>query len=165
MPEIRPPIEPQQRPDPGSGPKQPLSGKVVQGTLHLLLAESALPVAALPGALPGLASPAADPYDWSCGFTQVLVEVLSGYRLPSQLARHTTTSIFADIRHRAMPPPRPGSRQARRRPRVHRVHLCSPHERAAEVAAVVAEGQRMWALALRMEHRHDRWLVTALETG
>ncbi len=143
----------------------PLSHRPVQGTLHLLLADSALPPAALPESFT-VSEPRVPPaYDWCRGFTQVLVEVLAGYRLPTQLARHTTPAIFSEIRKRAMPPPRPGARITRRRPRVHQLHLCAPTTQCAEVSVVVAEGQRLWALALRIELQQHRWVVTAWESG
>jgi hypothetical protein len=49
--------------------------------------------------------------------------------------------------------------------RVRRVRVCAPREGVAECSAVVHDGTRVRALAIRLERQPDRWQVTALEIG
>jgi hypothetical protein len=46
---------------------------------------------------------------------------------------------------------------------VRRVQICETREDAAEVAVVLARREKVWAMAVRLERIHDRWLCTYLE--
>nr|WP_162529402.1 Rv3235 family protein [Segeticoccus rhizosphaerae] len=45
------------------------------------------------------------------------------------------------------------------------VHLCQPVDGVVEACAVVLDGGRVRAMALRMSGVDHRWLVTALQLG
>jgi len=49
--------------------------------------------------------------------------------------------------------------------RLRRLIVSEPADGVAEVTAVVERGPRTRALALRMEGRDGRWVVTALQMG
>ena len=57
--------------------------------------------------------------------------------------------------------------EARRRPviRVRAMQLGTPRPGVVEAAAVVDDGRRARAVALRLEGTEGRWRVTAWETG
>ncbi|MCI2237896.1 Rv3235 family protein [Paenibacillus sp. TRM 82003] len=96
----------------------------------------------------------------------MLLEVLSGHRPPQQLLRWSAADVYADVQRRAVLSARlRGTATPGPRPQVLRVLPCPVGSGAVEVGAVVRAGDRVRALALRLERRHDRWRVTALEVG
>ena len=92
---------------------------------------------------------------------RALLEVLGGWRSPSQLARWTSPALQHDLERRA--PRRPIST------RLHlvRVRVSEPAPGVAEVAALTLDvgRQRIRVLALRLEMQQNRWIVTRLQTG
>lgn len=92
---------------------------------------------------------------------QGLLEVLSGVRPLTQLQRGTSTELYAELEQRV---------QAARRidgPRpvtgaVRSLHVQQRHDGVAEVCATVHRGQRMAAVALRLEGIDGRWCCTDL---
>ncbi len=90
-----------------------------------------------------------------------LLEVLSGWRPPSQLSRWTSAHLQYDLERRA--PRRPtGQRQ-----QLLRVRLSEPSPGVAEVCALtrdLARG-RVRVMAIRMERRGGQWIVTRLQAG
>jgi hypothetical protein len=110
-----------------------------------------------------------DPARWGRQVTQLIVEVLAGHRPRAQLLRWTSEQVYRELRRRALPLPS-GSDQPRRpgpahRPRVGGVRVSEPCDGVAEVAAVVHRPHRAQAMALRLEGRDGRWVVTALHCG
>ncbi|WP_432499200.1 Rv3235 family protein [Kineococcus gypseus] len=103
---------------------------------------------------------------WARDYLVVLLEVLSGHRPPQQLLRWSAADVYADVQRRAVLAARVrgGAAGPGPRPQVLRVLTC-PVADAVEVSAVVRTGERVRALALRVERRHERWRVTALEVG
>ncbi|MGH3662303.1 MAG: Rv3235 family protein [Micromonosporaceae bacterium] len=120
-------------------------------------------------------------------FVDMYVEVLNQRRPLRHLLPHVSAEVFrgldAELLRRSddgWPPGRHGAGSARRtgRPatplplragppsiRVRRVRACEPAPNAVEVAVVLARGEQIRALALRLE-RHltrARWTCTALE--
>jgi hypothetical protein len=101
-------------------------------------------------------------------FVGTCLEVLNGYRPPGQLRPLLDPASAADLlpelsraTARSGPP-----RRRSTRPGVHlrRLRVCEPRPAAVEVAAVLAgTGGRVWAMALRLEHRRGTWLCTALQ--
>lgn len=92
---------------------------------------------------------------------RALLEVLSGWRPASQLARWTSVSLQDDLERRA--PRRPtGHRQ-----HLLRIRLSEPSPGAAEVCALTKDvtGGRVRVLAMRMERRGEQWIVTRLQAG
>jgi hypothetical protein len=58
---------------------------------------------------------------------------------------------------------RPAAADPRDRVTLRRVQTCDVSEAVAELAVVMARGDRVWAMALRLEYVHGRWLCTHLE--
>ena len=111
------------------------------------------------GALP-------DPGPVVAGVVQAVVEVLSGARPAAQLLRWLSADVYAGVQRRAALAARMrGRRPLARRATVRRVVLSSPRDGVAEAAVVVQDGQRVRAVALRLEGLDGRWRVTALEVG
>ncbi|MGZ4613700.1 MAG: Rv3235 family protein [Kineosporiaceae bacterium] len=109
------------------------------------------------------ASAAAGPRDSAVQFTQAAVEVVTGLRPPAQLMGWTSDDVQGALQRRHALALHPGARP--RRFRVRSVHVSTPVEGVAEVAAVVEDGARYRAVAFRMEGRERRWLVTAIDFG
>ena len=92
---------------------------------------------------------------------QLLLEVRAGARPLPQLQRHTTPALYGDV-----------ERALRRRPRtqglrpsradVRSVHVQDRPDGVSEVCATVRRGDRLGALALRLEGVHGRWVCTTL---
>ncbi|MEJ5946162.1 Rv3235 family protein [Pseudokineococcus basanitobsidens] len=117
----------------------------------------------------------------TCGaLAGAVVEVLSGHRPAAQLVRWTTLEVHAELQRRAalaarLRPARPsrrpsspsgaGASRAGRPAVVRRVHVCRPSEGVVEASAVVVDGDRVRAVALRLEGWDRRWRATAVEVG
>jgi hypothetical protein len=111
------------------------------------------------------------PPGWPSQFAQVLAETLAGSRPPRQLAPWTTER--ARDRIRRLGPQLSAGQQ----PRVRRVVTFRPTADAMEMTVVVGFGQRVHALALRLERSGstpatagraapgDRWLCVAVEAA
>lgn len=92
---------------------------------------------------------------------QGLLEVLAGVRPVSQLQRSTTPELFAQLELAVHGRPR----SAGVRPvtgAVRSLHVQERPEGVAEVCATVRSGQRMTAVALRLEGLAGRWTCTEL---
>ncbi|MEO9325970.1 Rv3235 family protein [Nocardioides sp. C4-1] len=141
----------------------PVAVASTQGTLALDLQPNLDP----PEAPVGPARPDVD--EWAFRYVQAAVEIVGGDRPVSQLVRHTSREVYADLERRATLVARAGghvpgvSRIAPVRARVHSVHSCAPSPRVAEVSAHLRYGERSRAVAARFERRAGRWVCTALE--
>ena len=124
---------------------------------------------AAPGA-PGRPGSPASPPGWPGQFAQVLAETLAGSRPPRQLVPWTTER--ARDRIRRLGPLLSAGQQ----PRVRRVVTFHPTADAIEMAVAVVFGQRVHALALRLERgggqatagrvaQPGRWLCVAVEAA
>jgi Family of unknown function (DUF6459) len=123
-------------------------------------------------------------------FLAVCIEVLGGFRPMTQLRGLCLPERYDEITQRlraytpgATPgsrqpvgspvprraptgaPPRPGrvGQSGAERVTVRRVQVCEPIDGVAEVAAVLARRDRVWAMAVRLERRQERWLCAHLE--
>ena len=123
-----------------------------------------------PPAAPGSPGRPGSPPGWPGQFAQVLAETLAGSRPPRQLVPWTTER--ARDRIRRLGPLLSAGQQ----PRVRRVMTCHPTADAMEMAVVVVFGQRVHALALRLERgggpanasraaRPGSWLCVAVEAA
>lgn len=117
---------------------------------------------------PGHALP--DPADWARQFVQAAIEVTTGLRPASQLVRWTTDEIRNRLARRAELAHRMSRRAAPRAQStqpstVRSTRVCIPRDGVAEACAVVSDGVRFRAVALRMEGLDGRWRVTVLELG
>jgi hypothetical protein len=141
-----------------------------QGALALVLAES--PGGSEGPPHPGTAGaprrPASlpDPVDAAGALVLAAVEVLAGTRSSSQLLRWTSPQVHGALCARAALATRlrrgsPAGRQAA----VRAVRVCRPADGVAEASAVVYDGERVRAVAVRLEAIGGRWRATALEIG
>jgi hypothetical protein len=101
-----------------------------------------------------------DPRARAATFVRALLEALAGDRPVAQFLRWTTPSVFDDLEPLvAARAGRPGRISLRR------LYVAEPAPGVAEVTAVVQQGPRAGAMALRLEGLDGRWLVTALQVG
>jgi hypothetical protein len=119
-------------------------------------------------------------------FLAVCVEVMGGFRPVAQLRSLCLPERYDEIVKRLRAhtpgtggtghgpvarrtptgaPPRPGraGQSAADRVAVRRVQVCEAVDGVVEVAAVLARRDHVWAIALRLERRGDRWLCAHLE--
>ena len=93
---------------------------------------------------------------------QGCLEVFAGARPLTQLRRQLSVELYAEFAARL----HGGRRRPGGRPRPHsvpRVHVQTRPEGVVEACASVRRGDRLHALALRLEGHGDRWVCTALE--
>ena len=86
-----------------------------------------------------------------------IMEALGGRRPLTQLVRWLTTDVYDELEVNV-------TRGSSWTSRLCRLMVSEPADGVAEVTAIVQRGQRATALALRLEGRDGRWVVTALET-
>ncbi|MCD5351775.1 Rv3235 family protein [Kineosporia mesophila] len=118
-----------------------------------------------PAVLPGSSGLLPEPRPWAAAFIQAAMEVTSGLRPPTQLIRWTTPEVHGTLVRR-------GTLTARAlrngngkgtKPRLRALRVCVPRTGVCEVSAVIAEPERVRAVAFRMEGLHGRWRVTEFE--
>ena len=95
---------------------------------------------------------------------EALVEVMAGVRPAPQLLRWTTPEVYAVVARRASVSARRGM-PATRRTVVRSLRVCEPADGVAEASAVVVDGGRVRALAMRLVGLDGRWCVEALQVG
>lgn len=105
-----------------------------------------------------------DPRPWAGHIAQALVEVMAGARPAPQVLRWTTPEVYAVVARRAAVSARRGAGSARRTV-VRGLRICEPADGVAEASAVVVDGGRVRALALRLVGLDGRWRVEALQIG
>lgn len=92
---------------------------------------------------------------------RLLLEVVVGERPARQVAGWVSPRVLAGLERRS-----PGHRAALgRRPQLRSLRITEPADAVAEISAVVALGERVRAVALRLEGLDGRWTVTALHVG
>lgn len=101
---------------------------------------------------------------WSRQVLRVLLEVMDGSRPARQLRRWVAHPIHDRAARRGILARRRGGR-AHKPNVVLSVHVCTPADGVAEVAALVVHNGRHRAVALRLIGQDGRWLVTVLEMG
>jgi hypothetical protein len=163
LPDTEPPVEHGDV----EGPAGPCLG---QGVLALLATELDDEDELLFGPQPTPTRELPDPTRWGRQVTQLLVEVLAGHRPVAQLVRWTSDHVYRQVLERTRPVAAgPGRSHAGRgyseRPLVGGVRVSEPQDGVAEVAAVVHRRHRVQAVALRLEGRDGRWVVTVLQLG
>jgi hypothetical protein len=113
-------------------------------------------------------APAADPAQVGRTIAHAVVEVLLGRRPVAQLARWVTPGVYQTVQTRAALTARGTGRRAPAAGRgatVRRVLVCMVEAHVCEVGAVVDDGARVRAVALRLETHRGTWRTTALEVG
>ena len=102
---------------------------------------------------------------WAGQFVQAALEVAAGARPGGQLARWATEEVCAALLRRGvLSAARAHTARVPRRTVVSSRASC-PRPGVVEASAVITDGRRMRAVALRMESRQGRWRVTALQIG
>lgn len=101
-----------------------------------------------------------EPRRWTAMIAQALVEILAGRRPPAQVVRWVEPEIYDRIRRSVArrPTGQPGTPV-----RVRRVHVSTDIEGTVDAVAVVDDGTRCRAMALRLEALERRWVCTALD--
>ena len=108
-----------------------------------------------------------EPTAWAATFIQAAMEVAGGLRSAGQLVRWTTPEVHSLLVRR-------GALTARARrsgatigskTRLRALLSCTPRAGVCEFSAVIAEPDRVRAVAFRMEGLHGRWRVTELQIG
>ena len=97
-----------------------------------------------------------DPGPWAANLARAIVEVVTGVRQAPQLRRWMLPDLYGALACVHMSPCARGTRP------VH-VRTCPLDERTTEAAVIVSTVSRTYALALRLEEYHGRWITTALE--
>ncbi len=106
-----------------------------------------------------------DPQRWTRQVVQAMVEVLAGVRPPAQLARWTSPDVYAGLQRRVRGHAAGPGRWTGRPAVVRSVHVCQPADGVVEACAVLVGGERVRAVALRLEGVDGRWRVTAVQLG
>lgn len=97
-----------------------------------------------------------DPGPWAANLARAIVEVVTGVRQAPQLRRWLLPDLYGALVCVHMSPCARGTRP------VH-VRTCPLDERTTEAAVIVSTVSRTYALALRLEEYHGRWITIALE--
>jgi hypothetical protein len=151
--------------DPGAHPP-PTQGTLALAMPHDLYPEPANSEQQQPsvGIAVGLL---AEPSAWATAFVQAAMEVAGGLRSAGQLIRWTTPEVHGLLVRRGALTSRAqrSSPTGQAKPRLRALVTCTPRPGVCEVSAVIAEAQRIRAVAFRMEGLHGRWRVTELEIG
>jgi Family of unknown function (DUF6459) len=155
-------------PHPLGAPRRPRGEHPpAQGVLPLRLSPQDLPgtdAFFAPQPTPSTALP--DPAVLTRSLVQAVVEVLGGVRPAAQLLRWLSADVYAGVQRRAALAARiRGGRAPARRVVVRHVRVSVPRDGVAEAAVAVRDGDRVRAVALRLEGLDGRWRVTALEVG
>jgi hypothetical protein len=106
-----------------------------------------------------------DPEAFARAVCQGVVDVLAGQRAPHQMMRWLRPDVFDALRRRAPRSPGGVVERSGRRPVVRSVRTCPVTADAVEASAVVIDGRRARAMAVRLEGVGSRWRVTALVMG
>ncbi len=97
-------------------------------------------------------------------FAELLLAVLSGQRPVHSMLRHTAGRAYDDLARLAERGPLRTTRGTR--PVVRDIGYCEPRPGALEAFARIGAGDRLRAMAFRLEHGPgNRWRCTAVELG
>jgi Family of unknown function (DUF6459) len=105
---------------------------------------------------------------WGSRLVQAVTEVLAGDRPLHQLVRWTDPAVYMELYRRVRMlglMTTASARGAKERCAIRSIHVSSPTDNVAELAAHVRYGLRSRAIALRLEVHRGRWICTALELG
>lgn len=111
-----------------------------------------------PGAAGGLPEPGA----WLVALLQTMREVVTGDRSRHQLRRWVGAEVYEWL-GRASASSGPTSLGPTSLGMVRSVHVCEPAAGVVEATALVTEGGRVRAVALRLEAVHGRWCCNRLD--
>ncbi|CAL9473489.1 hypothetical protein SUDANB174_02876 [Streptomyces sp. enrichment culture] len=136
----------------------PTAGRIPSGGHHRVSRPATTPV--VPAQTPRRPVPQLRPTDH---FAELLLGVLSGRRPVHSMLRHTVGRAYDDLAHLAERGP---LRTRGASPVVRDIGYFEPRPGALEVFARIGAGERLRALAFRLERGRDlRWRCTAVEVG
>ncbi|MFD0458172.1 Rv3235 family protein [Streptomyces violaceoruber] len=136
----------------------PSRGRIAPGSHRRVARPSAAPV--VPAQTPRRPVPQLRPTDH---FAELLLGVLSGRRPVHSMLRHTVGRAYDDLAHLAERGP---LRTRGTSPVVRDIGYFEPRPGALEVFARIGAGDRLRAMAFRLERGRDlRWRCTAVEVG
>ncbi|WP_226030668.1 Rv3235 family protein, partial [Streptomyces hyderabadensis] len=134
------------------------AGRIPSGGHHRVSRPATTPV--VPAQTPRRPVPQLRPTDH---FAELLLGVLSGRRPVHSMLRHTVGRAYDDLAHLAERGP---LRTRGASPVVRDIGYFEPRPGALEVFARIGAGERLRALAFRLERGRDlRWRCTAVEVG
>lgn len=107
------------------------------------------------------------PTEWTARMARALIEAVAGERPVNQLTKWTTREVLLQVTIRAAAARRHPAGKALSSPprRVGSVRTCVVAPGIVEACAVVSGMTRARAIALRLEARDQRWIVTAMQLG
>lgn len=94
-------------------------------------------------------------HQWSSAFLISLIEVWAGKRQPAQLISRCHQVIYCDLLRKAG--------KFKEMPKIKSIHLQEPLNGLCEMVATIRFGNRLRALAIRIEGVNQRWICTAME--
>lgn len=107
-----------------------------------------------------------NPAQWAAHMARALVETSFGERPSAQLMRWVSHEALTALHHRGAAARRHPSHGATSRLRqVRGVRTCAVAPGIVEASAVVVGPQRAHAVAMRLEARGTRWVVTEVQIG
>ncbi|WP_448059579.1 Rv3235 family protein [Cellulomonas hominis] len=115
---------------------------------------------------PTTADPSFDPFSFCGSLALAAVEALSGIRPLAQLARWVSPTVYErTARRAALTAPRGELSPPTRRPTVRRIRVFRLGPGAVEASVVVADGDRVRAVAVRIEPHRGAWRAEDLIIG
>ncbi len=115
---------------------------------------------------PTTADPSVDPFSFCGSLALAAVEALSGIRPLAQLARWVSPTVYErTARRAALTAPRGELSPPTRRPTVRRIRVFRLGPGAVEASVVVADGDRVRAVAVRIEPHRGAWRAEDLIIG
>jgi hypothetical protein len=106
-----------------------------------------------------------DPGPWGRRLLIGMIETAGGHRPLQQLAALLSPSVSRGLSADFERAAQTGSRHWLHRATVRSMRVVEPAVGVAEVCATVETGQRVRAIALRLEEHHGRWRCTRLQLG
>lgn len=104
------------------------------------------------------------PRGWAAQMALMVMQVVTGVRQPTQLARFASPAVYESLLRRRAGLAR-RARQPVRPTRVRAVVLSEPRDGVVDASVVLFDGARARAVALRMCGLDGRWIVTDLVIG
>ena len=107
------------------------------------------------------------PSEWTARIARAVIEAVAGESPVTQLTKWTTREVLLQVTIRAASARRHPAGKALSSPprRVGSVRTCVVAPGIVEACAVVSGMTRARAIALRLEARGQRWIVTAMQLG
>ena len=109
----------------------------------------------------GLNGTNVSPEQWGRVLAAAVLDAVEGRREVRTLTRWVSRDLFLSLQK--VCGARRGGPKNPKPAKAHSVRVWSPHPESAEVAVTLWDRDRLRAVAMRMQLRRGRWVVTALE--